>query len=241
MNIFAPLDFLAFAVFVSAWAFYHFAIERGGRSGLNARMDEYRLRWMQEMSRRDMRMTDSSIMASLQNGTAFFASTSLLAIGGAATLLRSSEEAVKIAADLPFGVVTTRAQWEAKVIILLIVFGYAFYKFSWSYRLFNYSAILMGATPDAKNPDDELRSRIAGRAARMNVVAARHFSRGQRAIFFALAYMGWFLGPWVLIVTTLFVVFIMWARQYRSDARDAIMFATERPIKAGQQDAAAKQ
>ena len=41
---------------------------------------------------RDMRMFDMQIMASLQNGTAFFASTSLLAIGGALTLLRSPDD-----------------------------------------------------------------------------------------------------------------------------------------------------
>ena len=61
----------------------------------------------------------------------------------------------------------------------------------------------------------------------MNIVAARHFSRGQRALFFALAYRGWFLGPYIFAVTTLFAVFIMWARQYNSDARDAAMYGIE--------------
>ena len=39
-----------------------------------------------------MRIVDSQIMASLQNGTAFFASTSLIAIGGTLTLLRSTDD-----------------------------------------------------------------------------------------------------------------------------------------------------
>ena len=37
---------------------------------------------------REARMVDMQIMASLQNGTAFFASTSLIAIGGGLALLR---------------------------------------------------------------------------------------------------------------------------------------------------------
>ncbi len=222
-----PLDIAALAIFVLAWAFYHFAIERGGRKGLNRRMDDYRLQWMREMANRDVRVTDASIMASLQNGTAFFASTSLLAIGGAATLLRASDEVIKITTELPFGIVVTRSQWEAKVIGIMLILGYAFYKFSWSYRLFNYSAILMGATPDARNPDERARLAAAERAGRMNIVAARHFSRGQRALFFVLAYMGWFLGPQIFMATTLFAVFIMWARQYSSDARDAVMYGVE--------------
>ncbi len=225
--LFEPYDIAAIVIFGLAWSFYHFAIERGGRSSLNGRMDEYRMRWMREMAMRDTRMTDSAIMSSLQNGTAFFASTSLLAIGGVATLLRASNEAMQIAADLPLGIVTSRAQWEVKVIGLLAIFGYAFYKFSWSYRLFNFSAILMGSTPDSTSTDKMARLRAAERAGRMNIVAAQHFSRGQRALFFAVAYMGWFLGPWIFIATTLFAVFIMWARQYKSSARDAAMLGDE--------------
>ena len=55
-------------------------------------MNRYREVWMQSMLDREMRMVDAQIIAALQNGTAFFASTSLIAIGGALTLLRSTEE-----------------------------------------------------------------------------------------------------------------------------------------------------
>ena len=47
---------------------------------------------MEQLLARDMRMVDAQVTAALQNGTAFFASTSLIAIGGALTLLRSSDE-----------------------------------------------------------------------------------------------------------------------------------------------------
>ncbi len=215
-------DLLAFAFFVAAWGGYHSAIEFGSRSGLNVSMAEYRMRWMAEMSRRDNRIVDANIMTSLQNGTAFFASTSLLAIGASATLLRASDDAVKIAADLPFGIAATRTLWEVKVIGLLFIFGYAFFKFAWAYRLFNYAAVLVGATPAASSPEAAERALIAGRAGRMGVAAARHFTRGQRAFFFALAYLGWFLSPWALVLTTAFVMVVMWSRQYASDAHDAI-------------------
>ena len=140
-----------------AWGFYHFVMERGGRLGLNRRMDGYRMQWMHEMAKREVLVTEASIIASLQNGTALFASTSLLAIGGAAILLRANEEAIKITTELPFGFVATRSQWDAKIIGIMLILGYAFYKFSWAYRLFNYSAILLGATPDARSPDEPAR------------------------------------------------------------------------------------
>jgi uncharacterized membrane protein len=56
----------------------------------------------------------------------------------------------------------------------------------------------------------------------MNIVAASHFTRGQRAFFFAIAYLGWFLGPWVFLVTTAAIVYFMWQRQFSSDALAAL-------------------
>ena len=219
---FSQIDLSALVFFAGAWAFYHFALERGGENGVNRMMSQYRIRWMMQMAEREVRIMDSAIMASLQNGTAFFASTSLLAIGACATLLGSIEDMTKVASDLPLGVAAPRAVLELKIIGLLLIFGYAFFKFAWSYRLFNYAAILLGATPQARDPDARERARIAGRAGRMSVAAARHFTHGQRAFFFALAYLGWFLGPYAFMAMTFFVMLVMWRRQFASDAREAL-------------------
>ena len=56
----------------------------------------------------------------------------------------------------------------------------------------------------------------------MNVVAGRHFTRGLQAFFFALAYLGWFIGPWVFIGSTATVLVIVWRRQFSSDALAAL-------------------
>jgi uncharacterized membrane protein len=217
-------DFAALAFFLVAWTAYSYVIAggRGDRRGLNYLMDEYRVKWMREMADRDMRMVDSGIMVSLQNGTAFFASTSILAFGGALTLLRGADDVVKVFSELSFGLTPTRGLFELKVVGLLIIFGYAFFKFAWAYRLFNFTAILIGATPAKQNSDAAARERMAMRAAAMSSAAGRHFSHGQRAFFFALAYLGWFLGPWLLIAMTAAVVYVMWARQFASDARRAL-------------------
>jgi len=81
-------DILAFAWFLGAWLIYSIVIEKTakGRSGLNALMHGYRDDWMKRLLARDMRMVDAQVTAALQNGTAFFASTSLIAVGGALTL-----------------------------------------------------------------------------------------------------------------------------------------------------------
>ncbi len=217
-------DVAALAFFLLAWLGYSRIIVRGhgGRLGLNLLMDSYRADWMREMALRDMRMVDSGIMVSLQNGTAFFASTSVFAIGGAVAMLRGSSDAIKVFSDFSFGFAPQPGLFELKAVGLLIIFGYAFFKFAWSYRLFNFTAMLIGATPARTAPDTAARDRMAARAAAMASAAGRHFSHGQRAFFFALAYLGWFLGPLALIAMTAAVVTVMWLRQFHSDAREAL-------------------
>lgn len=218
------LDWLALAFFALGWLGYQFAAERtsGRRPSLNVLMNEQRRCWMAQMVARDNRVLDVLVNAGLQNGTAFFASASLLAIGAVLSLLGSTDDALQLLSDLPFGLATSRVAWELKVIGLAMILTYAFFKFSWSYRLSNYAAILMGATPITVGEA----SAAADRAAGMSIVAGRHFTRGLQAFFFALGYLGWFIGPWVLIGSTAFILVIVWRRQFASDALAAIM---ERP------------
>jgi uncharacterized membrane protein len=224
MPSFSALDYVALALFLGAWAGYALLVEFStrGHDSLNARMNRYRVVWMQRMQAREMRMVDMQVMASLQNGTAFFASTSLIAIGAALTLLRSTDEILSVMAGLPFSVPTTRSAWEVKTIGLIVIFAYAFFKFAWSYRLFNYVAILLGAAPPAADKDTPEAAAHVLRTARLFQAAGRHFNRGQRAFFFALGYLGWFVSPWVLMAATAAVVLVMGLRQFRSDARDAL-------------------
>ena len=222
----SPLDIAAVTVFLLGWVAYHLLVERSrfGQNALNNRMNHYRLRWMLEMQARDARIVDASILSTLQSGTSFFASTSLLALGGSLTLLRGADDALRILSDFPLGTVASRTMWDLKVVGLTAIFGYAFFKFAWSYRLFNYAAILIGATPAAASGRADERRLTALRAAEMNIVAGRHFNRGQRAFFFALAYLGWFIGPLVLIGTTAVVVAAILVRQFASDALRAVDF-----------------
>ena len=166
------------------------------------------------LSRRDIRIIDTSIVAGLQNGTAFFASTSLLAIGAAFAFLTTSEQVITAVEQLPFPLETSRAAWEAKAIGLLAIYAYAFFKFGWSYRLFNYTSILIGAVPPAASGDTEEARRALERAAHMSVLAGQHFSLGQRAFFFSVGFLGWFASAWVFLVITLAVLAALVRRQF---------------------------
>ena len=214
------VDILAVGFFVLEWTVYAVTLERTayGRNSLSARMHAYREIWIRHLLDREARMVDMQVMASLQNGTAFFASTSLLAVGGALALLRSTNEALAVFSTLPIQLTPSPALWETKCVGLVLIFVYAFFKFAWSYRLFNYVAILLGAMPPARHRDTPEAEAHVIRTTRVFESAGRHFNRGQRAFFFALGYLGWFVSPWVLFVSTAAVVIVSWRRQFASTA-----------------------
>jgi uncharacterized membrane protein len=217
-------DIAAVAFFALEWTVYAITLEHTayGRDSLSARMHIYREVWVRNLLNREARMVDMQIMASLQNGTAFFASTSLIAIGGALALLRSTNDALAVLGALPVDLTPSPALWEVKCVGLILIFIYTFFKFAWAYRLFNYVAILFGAMPPAGQRDTPEAEAHVLRTTRLFEAAGRHFNRGQRAFFFALGYLGWFVSPWVLFATTAAVVIVIWRRQFASSAWEAM-------------------
>ncbi len=218
------VDILAIGFFVVEWVTYGFTLEHTsyGRDSLSSRMHVYRELWVRRLLDREARMVDMQVLIALQTGTAFFASTSLLAIGGGLALLRATSDALAVLSKLPVDISPSPALWEMKCVGLILIFVYAFFKFAWSYRLFNYVAILVGAMPPASQRDTPEAEAHVMRTARLFESAGRHFNRGQRAFFFALGYLGWFVSPWVLFFTTALVVVVTWRRQFASNAWKAM-------------------
>ena len=218
------VDITAVGFFIIEWLVYGLTLEHSayGRDSLSARMNRYREVWVRRLLDRETRMVDMQIMASLQNGTAFFASTSLFALGGALALLHATNDAITILGKLPIDLSPSPALWELKCVGLVLICVYAFFKFAWAYRLFNYVAILFGGMPPASQRDTPQAEAHVIRTTRVFESAGRHFNRGQRAFFFALGYLGWFVSPWVLFVTTAAVVVVTWRRQFASSAWEAM-------------------
>ncbi|MCY1307290.1 hypothetical protein D9M70_572020 [compost metagenome] len=71
--------------------------------------------------------------------------------------------------------------------------------------------------------DLQAAEKAAERAIRMNVLAAKHFNAGLRAIFLSIGYLGWFISPYVFVGLTVFVIFVLTRRQFFSEARAALL------------------
>ncbi|WP_181701917.1 DUF599 domain-containing protein [Chthonobacter albigriseus] len=224
MSSFTTLDLIAVGWFLGVWLFLSWLTEFSPfrTFSLTFSMNGARRDWIERMAERELRMIDTSIMAGLQNGTAFFASTSLLAIGGCFALLNSTDRVIEVFQELPYVVAVSRGIYEAKVLGLIVIYAYAFFKFGWAYRVFNYASILIGAVPMRDKAGTAEMRRAVDRAATMTVLAGRHFNRGLRAFFMSIGYLGWFLGPVPLVAGASFVFIVLIRRQFFSDSRAAV-------------------
>lgn len=222
LSAFAVSDFIAIAVLVSAWLGVSWVIEHPPRRrpSTSRLMASYRREWMLHFVTREPRIFDSQIIANLRQGTAFFASASMIAIGGGLALLGNTERLRGLAQDL-----TLEADplfvWEVKLLVMLLFAANAFLKFVWAHRLFGYCAVLMAAVPN--DPDDPVALPRAQKAGEINVAAARSYNRGLRAVYFGIASTAWLAGGVALMAAALFTLAVILRREFASQSRAVLL------------------
>jgi len=210
------LDLVAPLWFLLVWLGYAgFADRERDVHNLTTVMRDYRLLWMKRMLDREVRMVDTQILGNLMRSMSFFASTTLFIIAGLVAVLGAREKALAVLHELPFTVSSSVQLWDLKVLLLIAIFIYAFFKFTWAFRHYNYCLILVGAVPAYDHLDEECH-KIAERAARIATSTGRHFNRGIRAYYFGLAALGWFLHPIIFVILTGWVALVLYRREHRS-------------------------
>lgn len=221
-------DAVALALLALSWAGATRLIEHPPKSrpSTSVLMAGYRRAWMEVFITRQPRIFDSQIVASLRQGTAFFASASMIAIGGGFALLGNADELRGVAQDFGSGADPV-VIFEIKLMVLLLFAANAFLKFVWSHRLFGYTSVLMAAVPeDPADPATVIRARKAGE---INVTGGRSYNRGLRSVYFGIAAAGWLIGPLVLIATTLVTLAVILRREFASHSRAVLLEAGDLP------------
>ena len=223
MKIFSILpwaDWLALACFFVLWIGYAwFARVWGIRKGsLIQTTNRYRGYWMKQATMRDPRMLDGLITQTLSNTPAFFSSTSILVIGGLFALLGTTDKATELMSGIPFAQSTTLIVFEFKILVLVAIFVYAFFRFSWCMRQYTFVALVIGSMPPPEDFESGKfdRQKFADRAAAMVGSAAETFNDGLRAYYFSFALLAWFVSPLAMVLATLIVVAILYSREFRS-------------------------
>jgi uncharacterized membrane protein len=222
------IDFLALAWFLLMWIGYDRFADYWSQShsSLLRHVNEARRDWMLRLTYRDNRIPDVALMANLSSSPTFFASTTIIIIGGLFALLGSTSKVVNVVQEIPFTVNVPEEVWTLKIIVLICVFVFAFFRFTWALRQFNFCSILIGAAPnvaDYKGGTDAARADFADRSGKLVALAGESFNDGLRGYYFAIAGMTWFVQPALFMIATTVVVAVLYFREFHSSALHAIV------------------
>jgi len=211
-------DIAASLFFLLSWAGYALFAEWRAKTvpTLHSTMDGYRREWMVRMIERENRMVDVNIMRNLTRSSQFFASTTMLVLGALIALLGYVQQAMDVVSGLPFTVKASTRLLEIKIMLMVLIFVYAFFKFSWAIRQLGFCSTLIGAAPKQPKDNPEQHAADINRLALVTSYAGTNFNQGLRAYYFALAAMTWFLHPYLMIIATAWVVYILYHREFES-------------------------
>lgn len=213
----AGIDIIALVWFIAAWVAYGVIFDKRYHTTPNLMhtMDAMRMRWMQEMVKRDNRVNDATLIGNLLRSIAFFASTTILILIGLFTLLGAKQQAIGLIGSIPYAMNASPFMWEIKTILLVMIFIHAFFKLTWSLRQYNYACILVGAAPNPISNPEVLRE-YGNRAGMLISNAGRHFNKGLRAYYFGMAAVSWYIHALLFIGVTALVVWVLYRREFRS-------------------------
>ena len=221
------LDWISLLWFAASWIGYTLfsGFRAGRRHRLQDALHSHIKNWIDVLYDRDMRMVDTSVVANLGRNATFFASSSLLIIAGLVTAIGSTDKAITFLSDLPFVQHINRQVWELGILVLTLIFAYAFFTFSWCMRQWGFASILVGSAPlaDRVPKDAETRERHGEALARIVWLAIYQFNLGLRAYYFSLALLTWFVHPALFMIASTWVLAVLYRREFRSRTLKALL------------------
>lgn len=224
------IDWLALILFFAGWVGYAYFAKRyaEAKGSLLALTNRARRQWMLQVTYRESRVVDGAVVQSLSSSPSFFASTTILILGGLLAVLGASEKASSLVRELPFAANTTELAFDLKLVLLTGIFVYAFFRFTWSMRQYTFGALLMASAPEVHQFEAQGLSReaFADRAGGVVGLAAETFNDGLRAYYLSFAAVAWFFSPLAFMLGTLGVLWVLYRREFHSEVLELLKQAS---------------
>lgn len=212
-----PSDFVAAFVFLVCWLGYgqlaNFIATR--RPSMITAVRTFRHRWIERICERDNHIADAALLSNLIRGALFFASTTVFILGGLAALLGTAPKISEVLSQLPYATDPDPRLAELKALVLILLYIYAFFKFTWSAWQYNVLSIMVGAMPGS-GAESKVRAAYAEAGARVVTLAGESYNNGVRAYYFSIPLMAWFFHAWLFIAATVAVTIVLYRREFYS-------------------------
>ncbi|MBF5096439.1 DUF599 family protein [Azospirillum sp. INR13] len=224
----STLDIIAFVWFVGSWVGFTVIQDHllTGRNVVNQHLKIVRRHWIERMLERENRIMDSQLVGHTMHSCTFFASTNMLVLAGLIGSFGAAERAQQLVSNLSFTVQTSPQLFEIKMLLMVVIFTFGFFKFTWALRQYNYCCALIGSAPmPPVRPED--RKAIAETIGEALTLAITALNGGMRAYYFALAALAWIIGPIPLIAASSGVILVLTRRQAFSATEKVIRIQTD--------------
>jgi len=226
---FTLLDIIAFCCFILSWSGYTwFARRKAKTTNCIAKcLHQHRIHWMYEVITRDIRVGEAALLANLERNIAFFASSTLLILAGVLTLFAQVEQLEAVIQSIPYAEYPNHTVIQLKLGLLAFIFVLSFFQFTWSMRQYGFLNVMIGAAPIDESGTNENLKKYAKQMAVVQDQAAHSYNYGLRSYYFSMAAICWFFHPLLFILVSIFVVYTLYNREFRSKAVKAIKAGQE--------------
>jgi uncharacterized membrane protein len=223
------LNIVALACFFVCWFGYTvFAKRKAKDTNCIAKcLHQHRIHWMYEVITRDIRVGEAALLANLERNIAFFASSTLLVLAGVLTLFSQVEKLEAVIESIPYAELSSHSVVQFKLGLLAFIFVLAFFQFTWSMRQYGFINVMIGAAPIDESGTNENLRRYAKQMAIVQDQAAHSYNYGLRSYYFSMAAICWFFHPLLFIFASLFVVYTLFIREFKSKTVKAITAGQE--------------
>ncbi len=231
---FALVDIFAFFWFICCWFGYAQFARYAARkhNSLSSVLYRYRKEWVRKLSITGMSEVDSELLSSLEKQVSFMGSTSLLILASLVTVLSTSSEMFLNLDNLSFVTEVPLEAIQMKLLLLICIFIYAFFTFSWSIRQYGFCFILFGSSfhtvkyyKEAEDYSAQAANRDYKSVAKVLDRAAHSYNFGLRAYYFAMAVLAWFINAWVFIAACAVTAWVLYRREFLSSSLQALVSA----------------
>ena len=207
---FTIIDWIAFIFFLSGLMGYRFflalMLKKRPDNLFLGKLQQYRNAWIDAHSG----SKDSIVVVQTMRNTimtaSFLASTSIILIMGALSLLSTVDPSQNMLATSMSG--TTAPTKEVfNILMIIIVLSYSFFNFTWHIREINYMSYILNIPKEEldKIEGDDSTPHIANKF----LTAGIHFSLGMRGFYFLIPLLMWLFSPVLMFIASVVIFSIL--------------------------------
>jgi uncharacterized membrane protein len=144
----------------------------------------------------------------LRNSTmaaTFLASTAILLMMGTMNLMQNSSNTNSFLHSLESSAVGNSSLEEVKLLVLLVIFFWAFFSFTMAVRMYNHVGFLLNSSSEKHKfyPSPRYVARLLNRS-------GRYYSLGMRAYYFSIPLVFGLFNPYYLVIASIGLVVVLY-------------------------------